>query len=208
MTARPRIQKELRQLQDFDKTGVSADIVNDNILSLRGKIKGPEGTPYEGGVFDIEINVLEDYPFSPPKMKFITKVWHPNISSATGAICLDILKTGTDSQWSPAQTIRSALLSLQALLSTPEPNDPQDAVVAGQYKKDFDAWKRTAVEWTKMYATPSTSAVAAVPKPEAKPLPQTVRTLLEMGFPLDKSTRAFEKFGNDLLQAIDYCSSN
>eukprot|EP00494_Astrolonche_serrata_P003935 UN03945 len=69
-------------------------------------------------------------------MKFITKVWHPNVSSQTGAICLDILKT----EWSPALTIRTALLSLQALLSCPEPNDPQDAQVAEQYKTNNKAW--------------------------------------------------------------------
>lgn len=61
------------------------------------------------------------YPFVPPKMRFITKVWHPNVSSANGAICLDILKD----QWSPALTLKTALLSLQALLASPEPNDPQ-----------------------------------------------------------------------------------
>ena len=54
-------------------------------------------------------------------MRFITKVWHPNVSSASGAICLDILKD----QWSPALTLKTALLSLQALLSSPEPADPQ-----------------------------------------------------------------------------------
>ena len=61
------------------------------------------------------------YPFVPPKMRFITKVWHPNISSANGAICLDILKD----QWTPALTLKTALLSLQALLSSPAPDDPQ-----------------------------------------------------------------------------------
>jgi ubiquitin-conjugating enzyme (huntingtin interacting protein 2) len=67
-------------------------------------------------------------------MKFDTRIWHPNISSQTGAICLDILKN----EWSPALSIRTALLSLQALLCSPEPgilpfiipDDPQDAVVA------------------------------------------------------------------------------
>lgn len=54
-------------------------------------------------------------------MRFVTKVWHPNVSSANGAICLDILKD----QWSPALTLKTALLSLQALLSSPEPADPQ-----------------------------------------------------------------------------------
>ena len=53
---------------------------------------------------------------------------HPNISSQSGAICLDILKD----QWSPALTLKTALVSIQALLSAPEPDDPQDAVVAQQ----------------------------------------------------------------------------
>merc|ERR550525_1901417 len=88
------------------------------------------------------------YPFSPPQMKFDTKVWHPNISSQTGAICLDILKE----EWSPALTIRTALLSLQALLSTPEPDDPQDAEVATQYKHDRSSFTANAKEWTKKYA--------------------------------------------------------
>lgn len=50
------------------------------------------GTPYEGGLFSVDIQLGDSYPFEPPKMVFITKVWHPNVSSANGAICLDILK--------------------------------------------------------------------------------------------------------------------
>jgi len=87
-------------------------------------------TPYEGGIFHVDIVIPPDYPFKPPKMKFDTKIWHPNISSQTGAICLDILKN----EWTPALTIRTALISLQALLCAAEPDDPQDAEVARQYK--------------------------------------------------------------------------
>lgn len=82
-------------------------------------------------------------------MKFKTKVWHPNISSQTGAICLDILKD----QWSPALTIKTALLSLQALLSCPEPSDPQDAVVAKQYLGQRSEFDKKAREWTVKFAT-------------------------------------------------------
>ena len=74
----------------------------------------------------MDIIIPPDYPFKPPKMKFDTKIWHPNVSSQTGAICLDILKN----EWTPALTIRTALISLQALLCSPEPDDPQDAEVA------------------------------------------------------------------------------
>jgi ubiquitin-conjugating enzyme (huntingtin interacting protein 2) len=77
-------------------------------------------------------------------MRFATKVWHPNISSASGAICLDILRDA----WSPALTLKTALLSLQSLLASPVPDDPQDAVVAKQYLNDHDEWARTAKMWT------------------------------------------------------------
>ena len=60
-------------------------------------------------------------------MRFRSRVWHPNVSSANGAICLDILKD----QWSPALTLKTALLSLQALLASPEPNDPQVCTLPG-----------------------------------------------------------------------------
>ena len=105
-------------------------------------------TPYEGGIFLIDIVIPEGYPFKPPKvdkfmtfqMKFETKIWHPNISSVTGAICLDILKN----EWTPALTIRTALISLQALLCAPEPGDPQDAEVAKQYKSNKALFDQTA----------------------------------------------------------------
>ncbi|KAI9826647.1 MAG: hypothetical protein M1832_006243 [Thelocarpon impressellum] len=81
-------------------------------------------------------------------MKFETKVWHPNVSSQTGAICLDTLS----SAWSPVLTIKSALLSLQSLLSTPEPKDPQDAEVAGMLVRNPKEFERVAREWAVRYA--------------------------------------------------------
>ena len=107
---------------------IKLDMVDNCILHLRGEIFGPPDTPYEGGKFKLDITVPDTYPFNPPKIKFMTKIWHPNISSVTGAICLDILKD----QWAAAMTLRTVLLSIQALLASPEPDDPQDAVVANQ----------------------------------------------------------------------------
>jgi ubiquitin-conjugating enzyme (huntingtin interacting protein 2) len=85
-----RLTKELAEVGKDDKTsGVRAVPINpDNPRVLAGTIQGPQGTPYEGGIFQISIEIPKQYPFEPPKMKFSTKIWHPNISSQTGAICL------------------------------------------------------------------------------------------------------------------------
>jgi Ubiquitin-protein ligase len=53
---------------------------------------GSKGTCYDGGIFFVDIKIPGDYPFKPPKMKFDTKIWHPNISSLTGEICVDIIE--------------------------------------------------------------------------------------------------------------------
>ena len=80
---------------------------------------GPEGSPYLGGVFKLNIIFPETYPFKPPKVQFVTKVYHCNVNS-NGSICLDILKD----QWSPALTISKVLLSISSLLTEPNPSDP------------------------------------------------------------------------------------
>lgn len=118
-------------------------------------------------------------------MKFETKIWHPNISSQTGAICLDILKD----QWSPALTIRTALLSLQALMCAPEPNDPQDAVVATQYKNDRKKFEHHAKEWVAKFANPAIN--------EGK-----ISRLMQMGFSRKQAQDALIKNGFDEQKAL------
>ncbi|KAF3356929.1 hypothetical protein VdG1_03487 [Verticillium dahliae VDG1] len=120
-----RIIKELADMEaDKDNSGVFAQPVSEaSLLHLKGTLPGPPDSPYAGGRFVVDIVIPDMYPFKSPIMKFDTKIWHPNISSQTGAICLDTLGTG----WSPVQTIKTALLSLRMLLEFPNPKDPQDA---------------------------------------------------------------------------------
>ena len=67
-------------------------LVGENITHWEVILPGPTQSPFENGVFVLDLQFPTDYPFKPPKMKYDTKIWHPNISSVTGAICLDILK--------------------------------------------------------------------------------------------------------------------
>ncbi|SCW00274.1 LAFE_0C00540g1_1 [Lachancea fermentati] len=149
MSRAKRLMKELQAVKDDPEANVNLEFVSEtDIHHLKGSFLGPPGTPYEGGKFIVDIEVPMEYPFKPPKMKFDTKVYHPNISSVTGAICLDILKNA----WSPVITLKSALISLQALLQSPEPNDPQDAEVAQHYIRDKASFDKTAALWTRTYA--------------------------------------------------------
>ena len=58
---------------------------------MRIEITGPENSPYENGIFELDLSITDRYPFEPPRLRFITPIYHPNIDS-TGRICLDLLK--------------------------------------------------------------------------------------------------------------------
>lgn len=145
-----RVQRDYNEIltQEDKSDNIKLELLNLMWTLLKGEFMGPPDTPYEGGKFNIEIKIPTTYPFEPPKVRFMTKVWHPNISSATGAICLDVLKD----QWVATLTLRTVLISIQSLLATPEPNDPQDAVVAKQFITHHDIFLRTAKHWTNIYA--------------------------------------------------------
>lgn len=143
-----RIIKETQRLMAEPVTGISAIPDEQNARYFHVVVSGPEGSPFDGGVFKLELFLPEEYPMSAPKVRFVTKIYHPNIDKL-GRICLDILKD----KWSPALQIRTVLLSIQALLSAPNPDDPLNNEVADQWKLDEAEAIKTAKEWTRMYAT-------------------------------------------------------
>ncbi|KAF4508715.1 hypothetical protein G6O67_005058 [Ophiocordyceps sinensis] len=145
-----RIAKELADIQaDRDNSGVYAvPIDGANLSHLKGTIPAPPDTPYSGGVYRIDIQIPDGYPFKSPIMRFETMIWHPNVSSQTGAICLDTLGTG----WSPVQTIKTALLSLRMLLESPNPKDPQDAEVAAMLTHNPERFAVVARDWAVRHA--------------------------------------------------------
>ena len=148
MTTQKRLKSEIKGLQNAKLPQISAGPKNDdNIKEWSAVIIGPTDSPYDGGIFKLNINFPPDYPFKPPKVEFVTKIYHPNINSR-GSICLDILK----SQWSPALTISKVLLSISSLLMDPNPDDPLEPEIAHIYKNDRKKYNDNVKKWVKQYA--------------------------------------------------------
>jgi ubiquitin-conjugating enzyme E2 D/E len=147
MSTSTRIQRELKLLLSDPPDNCSAGPIEDDIFHWEGTIMGPTDTVYEGGIFNLDIQFPSNYPFKPPKVRFLTKIYHPNINSG-GFICLDIFKEN----WSPALTISKVLLSLCSLLTDPNPDDPLVVDIADEYVNDREKYNNTARSWTQIYA--------------------------------------------------------
>ena len=142
-----RLNKELEEINNNQITNFSARVIEDDIFHWEAQIIGPEGTPYQGGFFNLRIDFPRDYPFKPPNVIFITRIYHCNINSS-GNICLDILKEN----WSPALTISKVLLSICSLMDEPNPNDPLVHEIATLFKSNRKEHDRRAQQFTLEYA--------------------------------------------------------
>ncbi|KAJ6856565.1 hypothetical protein NC651_038263 [Populus alba x Populus x berolinensis] len=120
--SRARLFKEFKEVQREKVADPDIQLACDdtNIFKWTALIKGPSETPFEGGVFQLVFSVPEQYPLQPPQVRFLTKIFHPNVHFKTGEICLDILKNA----WSPAWTLQSVCRAIIALMAHPEPDSP------------------------------------------------------------------------------------
>lgn len=143
-----RIQIECKEIQKDPPSNCSAGPTkDDDLFEWDATIMGPGDSPYQGGIFRLKINFPMNYPYKPPKVQFITKIFHPNISPS-GSICLDILKE----KWSPALTVSKILLSISSLLTEPNPDDPLVPEIAEVYRKNVEKFNEMAQNWTQIYA--------------------------------------------------------
>ena len=129
--AQRRLLREFRRFQDDPPLGVTGAPTKDNILKWNAIILGPECTPFEGGTFKLTIDLTENYPYDPPMVRFVTQMFHPNISQ-DGSIFLDILSE----KWSPSFDISVTLHSIQSLLDDPNPHRPANGLAAELFMKN------------------------------------------------------------------------
>ncbi|XP_033249565.1 ubiquitin-conjugating enzyme E2 D3-like [Drosophila miranda] len=149
-----RLRREMAKMTSDPTDGCTVELVDDCIYDWKAVILGPLDTPYEGGHFELLLHFPHTYPSLPPDILFRTRVYHCNINNQE--ICVDILS----SNWSPALNVEKILLSIQSLLSDPNPESPLNCDAAEMYKTNREQHDRIAREWTARYAQPvdSTSA--------------------------------------------------
>ncbi|KAL0222411.1 hypothetical protein RCL1_002265 [Eukaryota sp. TZLM3-RCL] len=142
--------REYQQITTSPPEGITAGPVSeDNILRWQFSLLGPPGSLYEGGFFCGEITFPETYPLSPPKLKFTTKILHPNVYT-NGEVCMSILHNQPDpsgfetpeNQWTPASSVTSILLSLMSLLSDAGFESPANIDAAVLYRSDKAEYAR------------------------------------------------------------------
>jgi ubiquitin-conjugating enzyme E2 D/E len=138
-----RLAMEAQELQNEEP---SFKPVNDDLTKWQGFILGTG--LYESGVFHIEIDLNRRYPFEPPKVNFITRIWHPNIS-LSGRVCVGIL--GKD--WTPSLNLVGVIETIRNLLNYPNPNDPLNRDAAKEMKEKPWQFEKNAKDYLKKYAT-------------------------------------------------------
>ncbi|XP_029361612.1 ubiquitin-conjugating enzyme E2 T [Echeneis naucrates] len=146
-----RLKRELQMLSTEPPPGISCWQTEEQIDDLRAQIVGGAGTPYESGVFSLEIKVPERYPFEPPKIRFLTPIYHPNIDSS-GRICHDALKLPPKGAWKPSLNISTVLSSIQLLMAEPNPDDPLMADISSEFKYNKQLYMEKAKKWTQEHA--------------------------------------------------------
>ncbi|KAI8338509.1 ubiquitin-conjugating enzyme/RWD-like protein [Chlamydoabsidia padenii] len=143
-----RIQREMADLAKNPPDGITAGPINDDMFHWTGSIAGPVDSPYKGGTFKLDIVFSADYPFKPPKVKFVTKIYHPNIDD-DGSICVDLLKSDV---WKPATKIRQVLDALSMLLQHPNPDDALVSSIAEVYTANRTKFNKNVKDYVDKYA--------------------------------------------------------
>lgn len=139
---------EYKSFQEDPLEGIRPRLVNeDNLFEWEVALFGPPDTLYAGGYFKAIVKFPSDYPYSPPTLRFTSKVWHPNVYE-NGDLCISILHPPVDDpqsgelpceRWNPTQNVRTILLSVVSLLNEPNTSSPANVDASVMYRR----WKES-----------------------------------------------------------------
>ena len=149
MKPHARLNKEFKDLLKQTEDGVhKIEIEEEKPTQWEVFLNGPEGTPFEKGVFRAMIDFTDGYPFKAPKVKFLTKIYHPNVQTSTGEICTQAV----EENWVPTLNARFVISCLIELLREPRPADPLEHDIAHEFVNDYKKFFEKAAEFTATYA--------------------------------------------------------
>ncbi|KAK8839560.1 ubiquitin-conjugating enzyme E2 S [Tritrichomonas musculus] len=149
--ATKRLMNEMRKLQKNELPGIKVKINGDDLTQIQATIEGPENTPYEGGEFQIKLEITNEYPQKPPKGYFLTKIFHPNIHPETGAICLSLLS----SDWTEDTKLDHLLLAIKCLLIEPNPESALNEDAGRLLLENYNNYFQKVKLMTQVYAMKS-----------------------------------------------------
>mmetsp|Transcript_28241 Transcript_28241/g.72002 ORF Transcript_28241/g.72002 Transcript_28241/m.72002 type:complete len:157 (-) Transcript_28241:513-983(-) len=133
-----RLMSDLKAIKQEPPEGCSASPASeDNMYVWNATVFGPDESPWEGGIFSLRITFSERYPEKPPRVRFTSEMFHPNVYS-DGTLCMDIIQD----QWSPCHNICTILTSIQSLLTDPNTASPANADAAQMYAGDRTAYNK------------------------------------------------------------------
>ena len=144
-----RINKDLKDIQKNPLEGIYVELKDEsNPFEWIIYMEGPTETPFEGGVFKLEMKFPDNYPQMPPSLRFLSEFWHPNVYG-NGNVCISILHPPGDDptsgelaseRWCPTQSVDTILLSVQSMLSEPNMFSPANTDAMKQlrdHKSDY-----------------------------------------------------------------------
>jgi ubiquitin-conjugating enzyme E2 T len=151
--ARARLDQELKRMGRDPPHGIGIWPRDDGFAVLDAVIAGPEDSDYVGGEFRLQVTIPEDYPNAPPTVKFLTKIYHPNIDSS-GRICLDSLKPHPHGTWKPSLNLAIVLTHIRLLMTEPNKDDPLDTQIAEELERQPQMYHEKARKMTAEFAQP------------------------------------------------------
>lgn len=152
-----QLARELKNLNETPPEGIKVVINDDNFSTIFADIEGPHGTPYENGIFRMKLLLSSDFPQLPPKGFFMTKIFHPNVSTK-GDICVNALKK----DWNANLGLRHVLLVVKCLLIHPFPESALNEQAGRLLLKDYIEYARLARLYTSIHALKSKSKILAM----------------------------------------------
>lgn len=143
------VTKELTDLVKSPPEGIRVLVNERDVTNIEASISGPAGTPYAGGVFRVKLTLAKDFPQSPPKGFFITRIFHPNVA-ASGEICVNTLKK----DWKCDLGIKHVLLTIKCLLIVPNPESALNEEAGKMLLERYDDYCQRAKMMTEIHAQP------------------------------------------------------